>query len=70
MIDFMLITRVLSPGLVCIRMGPHVNGMPLVCYWSNPRSVLVKIILAGGFPLSNVSVICVPAQLLCGSRIN
>ena len=46
MIDFMLITRVRSPGLVCIRMDPR-------SYWSNPRSVLVKIMLAGG--LANVS---------------
>ena len=71
MIDFMLITRVRSPGLVCIRMGPHVNGMPLVCYWWNPRTVLVKIMLAGGFHwqmfLINY-VVCVPSRLLCGSH--
>ena len=66
MIDFMLITRVRSPGLVCIRMDPR-------SYWSNPRSVLVKIMLAGVFGfhwqmfLINY-VICVPARLLCGSN--
>ena len=66
MIDFMLITRVRSPGLVCIRMDPR-------SYLSNPRSVLVKIMLAGVFGfhwqmfLINY-VICVPARLLCGSN--
>ena len=66
MIDFMLITRVRSPGLVCIRMDPR-------SYRSNPRSVLVKITLAGVFGflwqmfLINY-VICVPARLLCGSN--
>ena len=59
-------TRVRSPSLVCIRMDPR-------SYWSNPRSVLVKIMLAGVFGfhwkmfLINY-VICVPARLLCGSN--